>query len=113
MDPIAIIGMACRFPGAADLRGFWRLLREGVDAIREVKEKIIFCSVCNNLTDTDPCRTCADEGRDHASICVVEEPHNLVVIEKSGQFRGLYHVLHGSLSPLKVAYFAITKGGGV
>jgi recombination protein RecR len=70
-------------------------------AILDVKETIRLCSVCFNITDTDPCFTCADEGRDRSMICVVEEPHNLVAIEKSGQFRGLYHVLHGSLSPLR------------
>ncbi len=70
-------------------------------AILDVKETIRLCSTCFNITDTDPCLTCADPGRDRASICVVEEPHNLVVIEKSGGFRGLYHVLHGSLSPLR------------
>ena len=70
-------------------------------AIVEVKEQIRLCSICFNITDTDPCLVCADAGRDRASICVVEEPHNLVAIERSGGFRGLYHILHGSLSPLR------------
>ncbi len=70
-------------------------------SILEVKESLRLCSVCFNITDTDPCLVCADAGRDRASICVVEEPHNLVAIEKSGEFRGLYHVLHGSISPLR------------
>jgi recombination protein RecR len=69
-------------------------------AILDVKDSISLCSACFNITDTDPCLVCADPSRDRASICVVEEPNSLVVIEKSGQFRGLYHVLHGSLSPL-------------
>ena len=70
-------------------------------AIVEIKEQIRLCGVCFNITDTDPCRICLDAGRDRASLCVVEEPHNLVAIEKSGGFHGLYHILHGSLSPLK------------
>jgi recombination protein RecR len=72
-----------------------------IEAIREVKEKIIFCSVCNNLTDTDPCRFCANPARDRAMICVVEEPYNLVAIEKTREYHGLYHVLHGALSPIR------------
>jgi len=70
-------------------------------AIVEVKEQIRLCTVCFNITDTDPCLVCADASRDRAAICVVEEPHNLVAIERSGGFRGLYHILHGSLSPLR------------
>ena len=69
-------------------------------ALLEVKDTIRFCSVCFNITDTDPCAICADDDRDRSQICVVEEPHNLVAIEKSG-FRGLYHVLHGSIAPLR------------
>lgn len=71
------------------------------EAIREVKEKIIFCSVCNNLTDVDPCRYCANTNRDRSIICVIEEPYNLVAIEKTREYRGLYHVLHGALSPIR------------
>jgi len=70
-------------------------------SILEVKEALRLCSVCFNITDTDPCLICDDAGRDRAALCVVEDPHNLVAIEKSGQFRGLYHVLHGSISPLR------------
>jgi recombination protein RecR len=72
-----------------------------IAAIREVKEKIIFCSVCNNLTDVDPCRYCSAPGRDRSIICVVEEPHNLVAIEKTREYHGQYHVLHGALSPIR------------
>jgi recombination protein RecR len=72
-----------------------------IDAIREVKEKIVFCSVCNNLTDIDPCRYCASPARDRSIICVVEEPYNLVAIEKTREYHGLYHVLHGALSPIR------------
>jgi recombination protein RecR len=70
-------------------------------AIVDVKEQIRLCAICFNITDTDPCLVCADAARDRAAICVIEEPHNLAAIERSGGFRGLYHVLHGSLSPLK------------
>jgi recombination protein RecR len=72
-----------------------------VAALEEVKRKIIFCTVCNNLTDVDPCRFCASTSRDRSMICVVEEPHNLVSVEKTRSYHGLYHVLHGSLSPLR------------
>ncbi|HYJ46110.1 MAG TPA: recombination mediator RecR [Pyrinomonadaceae bacterium] len=72
-----------------------------VEALREVKRRIIFCSVCNNLTDVDPCRYCASAGRDRSMICVVEEPYNLVAVEKTRSYKGLYHVLHGSLSPIR------------
>ena len=70
-------------------------------ALREVKEKIVFCSVCNNLTDVNPCLYCANPKRDRSVICVVEEPYNLVAVEKTRSFRGLYHILHGSLSPMR------------
>src|SRR6266571_1799067 len=70
-------------------------------AIVDVKDTIRLCSVCFNITDIDPCLVCADDDRDRSGICVIEEPHNLLAIEKSGQFHGLYHVLHGSLSPLR------------
>jgi len=72
-----------------------------IAAIREVKEKIIFCSICNNLTDTDPCRYCSAPGRDRSVICIIEEPHNLVAIEKTREYHGQYHVLHGALSPIR------------
>ena len=72
-----------------------------VEALQEVKRRIIFCSVCNNLTDVDPCRYCASPSRDRSMICVVEEPYNLVAVEKTRSYRGLYHVLHGSLSPIR------------
>ncbi|HKC62962.1 MAG TPA: recombination mediator RecR [Pyrinomonadaceae bacterium] len=72
-----------------------------VEALREVKRRIIFCSVCNNLTDVDPCRYCASTSRDRSMICVVEEPYNLVAVEKTRSYKGLYHVLHGSLSPIR------------
>jgi recombination protein RecR len=72
-----------------------------VEALLEVKRRIIFCSVCNNLTDVDPCRFCANPSRDRSIICIVEEPYNLVAVEKTRSYKGLYHVLHGSLSPIR------------
>jgi recombination protein RecR len=72
-----------------------------VEALREVKRRIVFCTVCNNLTDVDPCRYCSSPSRDRSIICVVEEPYNLVAVEKTRSYKGLYHVLHGSLSPIR------------
>lgn len=69
-------------------------------AIREVKDRVTYCSICNNITDIDPCAFCADDRRDRRVICVVEEAQNVNVIEKTGGFRGRYHVLLGALSPL-------------
>jgi recombination protein RecR len=70
-------------------------------AIRDAKEKIRTCSVCNNITDADPCLYCTAPTRDRKLICAVEEPHNIVAIEKTRQFNGLYHVLGGALSPIQ------------
>lgn len=72
-----------------------------IDALAEVKEKIVFCSICNNLTDVDPCLYCSNPKRDRSVICIVEEPYNLVAVEKTRSYRGLYHILHGSLSPIR------------
>jgi recombination protein RecR len=72
-----------------------------IGALREVKQKIVLCSICNNLTEVNPCRFCASTSRDHSVICVVEEPHSLVAVEKTRSFKGVYHVLHGSLSPIR------------
>ena len=71
------------------------------DALRDVKEQLTNCSVCSNITDIDPCFYCTDEGRDRQTICVVEDPHNVAAIERTGDFKGSYHVLTGALSPLK------------
>lgn len=71
------------------------------DAIREAKEKIRECSVCNNITDQDPCIFCASASRDRKIICVVEDATNIQSVEKTRQFSGLYHVLGGALSPLQ------------
>jgi len=72
-----------------------------VVALREVKQRIVLCSICNNHTEIDPCRFCSSPSRDHSTICVVEEPHSLVAVEKTRSFKGVYHVLHGSLSPIR------------
>ncbi|HEY0006939.1 MAG TPA: recombination mediator RecR [Pyrinomonadaceae bacterium] len=72
-----------------------------IESLKEVKLRIIFCSVCNNLTDVDPCRFCSATSRDRSMICVIEEPYNLVAVEKTRSYKGLYHVLHGSLSPIR------------
>ena len=82
-----------------------RASREDADrlceAVREVKDRVTYCSTCNTITDVDPCRFCADDRRDHALICVVEEPQNVGAIEKTRDFKGVYHVLMGALSPLQ------------
>ena len=69
------------------------------EAISEAKDKVFFCSACQNITDTDPCQVCADASRDRATICVVAEPLDILSIERTS-FRGLYHVLHGVISPM-------------
>jgi recombination protein RecR len=71
------------------------------DAIREAKERIRECSICNNITDNDPCLFCASATRNKSLICVVEEATNIQAVEKTRQFNGLYHVLGGALSPLQ------------
>jgi recombination protein RecR len=71
------------------------------DAIRDAKQNIRLCSVCNNITDADPCFYCTSATRSRKSICVVEEPVNIMAIERTRQYGGLYHVLGGSLSPLQ------------
>ena len=70
-------------------------------AILDVKDKLGLCRVCNNITDGELCQFCSDGTRDQKILCVVEEPHNIIGIETTRQFNGLYHVLHGSLSPLR------------
>jgi recombination protein RecR len=69
-------------------------------AVRDVKEKLRLCSICNNITDVDPCVYCSSPTRNQKLVCVVEEPTNISSIEKTRHFNGVYHVLHGSLSPL-------------
>ncbi|MGI6124520.1 MAG: recombination mediator RecR [Acetivibrionales bacterium] len=69
-------------------------------ALVEAKRKIKDCSVCHNLTDTDPCRICGSEKRDHAVVCVVQSPRDVVAMERVREYKGLYHVLNGLISPL-------------
>ena len=91
------------------------------DAMREVKERVTYCSVCSNITDVDPCYFCTNDGRDKKVICVVEEPENVTAVEKTRDFRGVYHVLMGALSPLrgvgpddlKIKELLARIGGGV
>jgi len=71
------------------------------DALREVKERVTYCSICNNITDVEPCAFCSSAARDPHVICVVEEPQNVAAIEKTREFKGMYHVLMGALSPLQ------------
>lgn len=82
-----------------------RSRREDVDrliqALIDVKEKLGICSVCNNISDSEICSYCRDSSRDHSVICVLEEPHNILPIETTRQFNGVYHVLHGAISPLR------------
>lgn len=70
------------------------------ESILEVKDKVRLCSQCFGLADKDPCNLCASPHRDSATVCVVEQPSDLVALERSGAFKGLYHVLHGTLSPM-------------
>ena len=70
------------------------------DAIRAAKDCITFCSQCQNITEEDPCPVCTDPGRDATRICVVEEPLDVLALERTGAYRGLYHVLHGVISPM-------------
>jgi recombination protein RecR len=72
-----------------------------VEALRDVKERVTYCSVCNNITDVDPCAFCSNDARDGTMICVVEEPQNVSAIEKTREYKGRYHVLMGALSPLQ------------
>ncbi len=69
-------------------------------AILDAREKMKYCSVCGDLTENDPCRICSDETRDRGLICVVESPRDVVAMEKIREYRGLYHVLHGAISPI-------------
>jgi recombination protein RecR len=71
------------------------------NAVREVKERVTYCSICNNITDSDPCLLCRSDTRDQRLICVVEEPQNVTAIDRGREFKGVFHVLMGTLSPLQ------------
>jgi recombination protein RecR len=70
------------------------------DAMRDVKDRVTYCSTCSNITDVDPCYYCTESSRDHRIICVVEQPENVTAVEKTRDYKGVYHVLMGALSPL-------------
>jgi len=70
------------------------------EALKQLGERITLCSICFNITEDDPCPVCSDESRDRSSICVVEEPLDVLAIERTGGYHGLYHVLHGAISPM-------------
>ena len=109
-DPLArLVGELSRLPGVGPktatrlahyvLRAPEAETRELAAALIEVKEKLFHCSICNSITAIEPCDYCTDPSRDRTRICVVEEPFNIRPIERTGEFRGLYHVLMGALSP--------------
>ncbi|MBN1559223.1 recombination protein RecR [candidate division KSB1 bacterium] len=75
-------------------------VRQLAESLLELKSKVIHCSVCYNITEDDPCRICASDKRDRSIICVVEEASDILALEKTGEYNGLYHVLGGALSPL-------------
>jgi recombination protein RecR len=75
--------------------------RSLAEAIIAVKEKVVLCSICQNITDSDPCAICRSEERDKSIICVVEEPLDILALERTEQYNGLYHVLHGVISPME------------
>jgi recombination protein RecR len=111
-EPLArLIQEFKRLPGIGQKsaqRLAFHVLRSGRDdaerfaqALLDVKDKLGICTLCNNISDSELCPYCRDPHRDPATICVVEEPHNILPIETTRQFEGVYHVLHGSLSPLR------------
>lgn len=110
-DPIArLVAQLSKLPGVGEktatrlafhvLRAPEAFARELAAALLDVKERIRLCSVCCNLTEDDPCALCRDPRRDARTVCVVAQPSDLVAIERTGGYRGRYHVLHGVLSPL-------------
>jgi len=110
-EPVArLIEALQRLPGigpkSAQRMTFF-LLKRPIEEVRElseslvaVKEQIVSCGTCFNVTEQDPCRICADPARDRRLLCIVEEPNDLLAMERTGEYRGLYHVLLGALSPL-------------
>ncbi len=106
-----IINELGRLPGVgpktAQRLAFYLLKQDSIDitnlsqSIANIKTGIVFCSICHNMGETDPCTTCADVRRDHSLICVVEEPLDAQAIDKGGQFNGVFHILGGVLNPLE------------
>ena len=110
-DPLTqLIGQLKKLPGIgakSAQRIAFHLVRKSsaectelADAITDLKESLVLCSKCNDISGVDPCRICTDQGRDSSKICVVEEPFNVHSIEKGAHYRGTYHVLHGAISLL-------------
>lgn len=94
-------------PKSAQRLAFFMLKKDDIDvsgfsdAIKNLKTDITFCSQCHNMAETDPCSVCGDVNRDHSIICVVEEPLDALAIDKTGQFRGIFHILGGVLNPME------------
>jgi recombination protein RecR len=112
VEPVArLIEQFARLPGIGPksaqrltfylLRNPAQVSEELADAIRQMKHAVMFCSECQNITDSDPCPVCRSETRDRRVICVVEEPLDILALERTRGYRGLYHVLHGALSPVE------------
>jgi len=76
------------------------MLDDFASALTNLKKNTVLCSICFNVSESDPCPICADASRDHSIICVVEQPLDVLALDKNGRFRGVYHVLHGAISPL-------------
>jgi len=111
-EPLARLIQECkRLPGIGQksaqriafsvLRGSREDAERLAQAVLDVKDRLTICSTCNNISDAEQCNFCRDPHRDQSVVCVVEEPHNILPVETTRQFEGLYHVLHGSISPLK------------
>ncbi|MEK7618387.1 MAG: recombination mediator RecR [Patescibacteria group bacterium] len=106
-----LINELSKLPGigtkTAQRLAFFLLKRDNIDisglssAIANVQSGVVFCSICHNMVETDPCATCTDANRDSSLICVVEEPLDALAIDKTGQFKGLFHILGGVLNPLE------------
>ncbi len=94
-------------PKTAQRLGFYLLKKDSIDinglsdAVRALKTDITFCGQCHNMAETDPCSICSDSSRDQSIICVVEEPLDAIALDKTGQFKGLYHILGGVLNPME------------
>lgn len=82
------------------LRAPDKQVRALAEALRNLKEQIVYCERCYNIADTSPCAICSDPARDHSTICVVEEPLDVMALERTGSYKGVYHVLHGAISPV-------------
>ena len=112
IEPVArLIEQFARLPGIGPksaqrltfflLRSPEQVAADLAEAIRQVKEAVRFCSVCMNITDVEPCMVCSSTTRDRSIICVVEEPLDILALERTRGYKGLYHVLHGALSPME------------